>query len=36
MRDRAELLGGNLQIDSRPGGPTIVKATLLTWRPPLT
>ena len=34
MKERVEMLGGKFQIDSRPGGPTIVKATLQTWRPP--
>jgi two-component system, NarL family, sensor kinase len=34
MRERAEMLGGDLRIRSRPGGPTIVTATLKSWRPP--
>ena len=34
MRERAEMLGGELQVESRPGGPTTVTATLQSWRPP--
>jgi two-component system NarL family sensor kinase len=34
MRERAEMLGGELRLRSRPGGPTIVTATLNSWRPP--
>jgi signal transduction histidine kinase len=33
MRTRIALLGGNLQVDSAPGGPTTVTATLQPWRP---
>ena len=31
MRERLRLLGGALEIDSAPGGPTIVRATLPRW-----
>lgn len=34
MRERVELLGGTLSIESRPGGPTRIAATLQTWQPP--
>lgn len=34
MKDRVELLGGSFAVDSRPGGPTRITATLQTWRPP--
>jgi signal transduction histidine kinase len=34
MRDRVEMLGGSFNIESRPGGPTKITATLETWRPP--
>jgi signal transduction histidine kinase len=34
MRDRIEMLGGTFDIQSRPGGPTRITATLETWRPP--
>ena len=34
MRERAEMLGGEFQVESRPGGPTTVTATLQSWRPP--
>ncbi len=33
MRERLQLLGGRLVIDSRPGGPTRVSATFQRWRP---
>ena len=33
MRERAEMLGGNLELSSRRGGPTVVTATLQSWRP---
>lgn len=32
MRERVKLLGGELEILSRPGGPTLVTATLRRWR----
>ncbi len=35
MRERVELLGGDLRVESRPGGPTRIRATLKTWRPPV-
>jgi signal transduction histidine kinase len=35
MKRRAELLGGDLEISSRPGGPTAIRATLRRWRPPV-
>ncbi len=34
MRERLELLGGSLEFESRPGGPTIVTAVLRRWDPP--
>jgi signal transduction histidine kinase len=34
MRERIEMLGGQFELDSRPGGPTTITATLETWRPP--
>lgn len=33
MRARVQLLGGRLQIESAPGGPTNVRATLPRWLP---
>jgi signal transduction histidine kinase len=33
MRERLELIGGDLSVDSRPGGPTTVTATIQKWRP---
>ena len=36
MKERVELLGGKLEISSRPGGPTRITATLKTWRPAAT
>ena len=33
MRERLELLGGSLDFDSRPGGPTVVTAVLRRWHP---
>ena len=33
MQERVELLGGTFAIDSRPGGPTTVTATVEKWRP---
>ncbi len=32
MRERVKLLGGELEILSRPGGPTVVSAVLRRWR----
>jgi signal transduction histidine kinase len=32
MRERVKLLGGEFEILSRPGGPTLVTATLRRWR----
>ncbi len=34
MKERVELLGGSFEVESRPGGPTKITATLQTWRPP--
>jgi signal transduction histidine kinase len=34
MKERVELLGGELRVTSRPGGPTKIVATLQIWRPP--
>jgi signal transduction histidine kinase len=33
MRERLRLLGGRLEIESSPGGPTTVRATLPRWLP---
>lgn len=33
MRERVRLLGGTLALDSRPGGPTTVSATIPSWSP---
>jgi signal transduction histidine kinase len=33
MRERVRLLGGALDVDSRVGGPTRVRATIPRWRP---
>lgn len=33
MRERLRLLGGRLEIESAPGGPTTVRATLPRWLP---
>ncbi len=34
MRERVELLGGEFDVASSPGGPTTIKARLHVWRPP--
>jgi two-component system, NarL family, sensor histidine kinase UhpB len=34
MRERLRLLGGRLDVESAPGGPTIVRATLPPWHGP--
>ena len=34
MHERLRLLGGGLQLDSGPGGPTVVRAVLPHWSPP--
>ena len=31
MHERVRMLGGRTQIDSRPGGPTVISATLPPW-----
>ena len=33
MRERLRLLGGSLELESAPGGPTTVRATLPRWLP---
>ena len=33
MRERVRLLGGRLEVESAPGGPTVVRATLPRWLP---
>jgi signal transduction histidine kinase len=35
MHERLRLLGGRLELESAPGGPTVVRATLPRWLPPL-
>jgi hypothetical protein len=35
MRERVRLLGGTLELTSREGGPTTVRATIACWRPEL-
>jgi signal transduction histidine kinase len=34
MRERVDLLGGSLDVLSRPGGPTVVTALFTRWRRP--
>ena len=34
MHERVRMLGGRTQIDSRPGGPTVISATLPPWPSP--
>ncbi len=31
MHERVRMLGGNTQIDSRPGGPTVISVSLPSW-----
>jgi signal transduction histidine kinase len=33
MAERVRLLGGQIEIDSRPGGPTVISAVLPAWTP---
>jgi signal transduction histidine kinase len=33
MRRRLDLIGGRLEVESRPGGPTSITATVRRWRP---
>ena len=33
MRERLDLIGGTLKIDSQPGGPTTITAVIDKWRP---
>jgi signal transduction histidine kinase len=33
MRERVEMLGGTFDLQSKPGGPTTITATLEIWRP---
>ncbi|MFL5830286.1 MAG: sensor histidine kinase [Solirubrobacteraceae bacterium] len=33
MHERVRMLGGRTQIESRPGGPTVISASLPAWRP---
>jgi signal transduction histidine kinase len=33
MGERVRLLGGQLEVDSRPGGPTVISAVLPAWTP---
>jgi two-component system NarL family sensor kinase len=33
MQSRLRLLGGELSVDSRPGGPTVISAAVRRWRP---
>lgn len=34
MHERLRLLGGRLEVESAPGGPTVVRASLPRWVPP--
>jgi signal transduction histidine kinase len=34
MRERLRFIGGSLVVESRPGGPTTISATVQKWRPP--
>jgi len=34
MSERVRLLGGRLDVESRPGGPTRIAAVIPRWRPP--
>lgn len=34
MHERVRMLGGRTQIESRPGGPTVIRGTLPRWAPP--
>jgi signal transduction histidine kinase len=36
MRERLQMIGGTLTVDSRPGGPTTVTASIAKWDPQLT
>jgi signal transduction histidine kinase len=36
MRERVRMLGGSLTVSSRPGGPTVVTASIARWRPTAT
>jgi signal transduction histidine kinase len=36
MRERVRLLGGRLEVESAPGGPTVIRAGLPHWLPPAT
>ena len=36
MRERLRLLGGSLELESTPGGPTRIRGTLPRWSPPTT
>jgi len=36
MSERVRLLGGRLDVESRPGGPTRIAALIPRWRPPQT
>jgi signal transduction histidine kinase len=31
MHERVRMLGGATHVDSRPGGPTVISATLASW-----
>jgi signal transduction histidine kinase len=33
MSKRMRLLGGRMDVDSRPGGPTTISAVLRLWQP---
>ena len=33
MRERIRLLGGRLELTSKPGGPTVVAASVPRWQP---
>jgi len=35
MRERLQLIGSTLTVDSRAGGPTTITAVIEKWQPPL-
>jgi signal transduction histidine kinase len=35
MKERLQMIGGTLSVDSRPGGPTTITASIEKWHPQL-